>query len=93
MQKCVRMALDNVDSLANDYAASRPPYLTYKLSLYSARLRQFIHKISYVRCQIIQGISLDTVDHAISKEFVYYEACKQPRNVIGPLEQRDKSSA
>ena len=30
------MAVDNVDSLANDYAASRPPYLTYKLSLYSA---------------------------------------------------------
>ena len=45
-QESVRMALDNVDSLANDYAASRPPYLTYKLSLYSARLRQFIHKIS-----------------------------------------------
>ena len=42
---------------------------------------------------ILQGISLDTVDHANSKEFVYYEACKQPRNVIGPLEQRDKSSA
>ena len=37
MQKCVRMALDNVDSLANDCTASRPPYLTYKLSLYSAR--------------------------------------------------------
>ena len=77
------MALDNVDSLANDYAASRPPYLTYKLLLYSARLRQFIHKI---RCQIGQGISLDTVDHSNSNEFLYYEVCKQPRNVIGLLE-------
>ena len=83
------MAVDNVDSLANDYAASRPPYLTYKLSLYSARFCQFIHKISYVRCQIVQGISLDTVDHSNSKEFVYYETCKQPRNVIGPLEPRN----
>ena len=25
-----------------------------------------------------------------SKEFVYYEACKQPRNAIGQFEQRDK---
>ena len=83
MQKCVRMSLDTVDSLANDYAASLPPYLTYKLLLYSARLLQFINKI---RCQIGQGIWLDTVDHSNSIEFVYYEACKQPRNVIGPLE-------
>ena len=29
---------------------------------------------------------MDTVDHSNSKEFVYYEACKQPRNVIGLLE-------
>ena len=79
------MAVDNVDSLANDYAASRPPYLTYKLSL-----PDFASSfIKSVRCQIVQGISLDTVDHSNSKEFAYYETCKQPRNVIGPLEPRD----
>ena len=35
----------------------------------------------------------DTVDHSNSKEFVYYETCKQPRNVIGPLEPRDMWNA